>query len=141
MLALVHADFLVFLHVLGAMLLVGAVAATALAASRAGASVLLRRVAFKTMVFVTLPAWVVMRVVGQWVESREDIPDDPTWLGIGFIVGDAGLVVLLGTTILAWWSVRRPDRRWPAQAVAVLALLYLVALGIAWWAMTTRPGA
>ncbi len=141
MLALVQSDFPVFLHVLGATVLFGGIAATVVSAGRAGGSLLLRRVAFRTMLFVVLPAWLGMRLGGGWVESREDIEGDPTWLGIGFAVADIGLVVLLGTAIVAWWSTRRPDRRWPAQAVFALALLYLVALGVAWWAMTTRPGA
>ena len=36
-----------------------------------------------------------MRFAGQWLDSREDIPGDPAWLGVGFIVGDAGLILLV----------------------------------------------
>jgi hypothetical protein len=136
MLALVRADFPVFLHVLGAMVLVGSIAATAIAAGRGA---LLRGVAFRTMVFLALPSWALMRVAGQWVDSRENWPDDLTWLGIGYIVGDVGLVILLVTALIAWWAYRNPDRRWPGQAVAGLASLYLLALLVAMWAMTTRP--
>lgn len=128
--------FPLFLHVLGAMVLVGAVTATTVAAGRGA---LLRGVAFRTMVFLALPAWVLMRFAGQWVESRQNWPDDLTWLGIGFIVGDAGLLVLLVTALLAWWGYRHPERRWPGQAVAALAGLYLIALLVAMWAMTAKP--
>jgi hypothetical protein len=144
MLALVRPDswnFPLFLHVLGAVVLVGAVAATALAASGSRDSVLLRRVAFWTLLTVVLPAWAVMRVAGQWIDSREDIPGDPGWLGVGFIVGDAGLVVLLVTAFFGWWSTRRPDRGWPARTVTVLACVYLVALLVAMFAMSGKPGA
>ena len=136
MLALVRADFPVFLHVLGAMTLVGSVAATIIAA---GGGTLLRGVAFRTMLLLVLPSWALMRIAGQWVESRENWPDDLTWLGIGYVVGDVGLLVLLVTAVLAWWAYRHPERRWPGRAVVGLASLYLLALLVAMWAMTTRP--
>jgi hypothetical protein len=132
-------DFPLFLHVLGAVVLVGATAATALASSRAGQSLLLRRVAFGTLIAVALPAWVLMRVAGQWIESKEDIEGDPTWLGIGYMVGDIGLVILVITTVVGWWSTRTPERRWPAQTVMALASLYLIALLVAMWAMSGKP--
>jgi hypothetical protein len=130
-----------FLHVLGAVVLVGAIAAVALAATRSGASPLLRRVAFWTLAAVALPAWAVMRVAGQWTDSREDIPGDPGWLGVGYLVGDAGLILLLAATIVGWWATRKPERRWPARTVAVLASVYLLALLVAVFAMSGKPGA
>jgi uncharacterized integral membrane protein len=130
-----------FLHVLGAVVLVGAIAATLIAASRSHDSPLLRRVAFWTLFTVVLPAWALMRFAGQWIDSREDVPGDPAWLGIGFLVGDAGLLVLLVTTGIGWWSTRRLERRWPAKTVTVLAALYLVALLVAMFAMSGKPGA
>jgi membrane protease YdiL (CAAX protease family) len=144
MLALVRPDswdFPLFLHVLGAVLLVGAMTATALAAGRAGGSLLLRRVAFWTLAVLALPAWVLMRFAGQWIDSKEDVPGDPTWLGIGFVIADIGIVVLLVTTALGWWSTKRPDRRWPQQTVTVLAIVYLAALLVSMWAMSAKPGA
>jgi len=129
-------NFPLFLHVLGAMVLVGAVAATAIAAGR---GTVLRGIAFRTMLFLVLPAWVLMRLAGQWIDSRENPSDDATWVGIGFVVGDAGLVVLIGTAVLAWWAYRHPERSWPGRAVAGVASLYLVALLVAMWAMTTKP--
>jgi hypothetical protein len=130
-------DFPLFLHVLGAIILVGALATTAIAAGRSHGSLLLRRVAFGTLVALVLPAWVLMRFAGQWSDSKE--PLEGTWLDIGYVVGDVGLVVLLVTTIVGWWSTRRPERRWPPQTVAALASLYLIALMVAMWAMTTKP--
>jgi hypothetical protein len=129
-----------FLHVLGAAALVGAVAATVAAAARSTAFPLLRRVAFWTLLTVVLPAWLLMRIAGEWTNSREDVPGDPTWLGIGYIVGDAGLVILIVATIIGWLSTRRPDRRWPARTVTVLAGVYLVALLVAMFAMSGKPG-
>jgi hypothetical protein len=139
MLALVRPDswnFPLFLHVLGAMILVGATAATVTIAVGAPA---LRRLLVRTIVFLVLPAWALMRFAGQWIDSKEDVSGDPTWLGIGFIVGDAGLVLLLITALLAWWGLHRPDRRGPLRAVAVISGIYLVALFVAVWAMTAKP--
>ncbi len=143
MVALVRPDswnLPLFLHVLGAAVLTGAVAATAIAGTMSGGSLLLRRVAFRTVLFLVIPAWILMRVAGEWTNSREDIPGDPGWLGTGFIVGDAGVVVLLLSVIFGWLSVRKPDRGWPARTVTALAALYLAALLVAMFAMSAKPG-
>jgi len=140
MLAAVRPDFPVFLHVLGAATLVGAVAATCILAASSQRCPWLRRIAFRTLLVVVIPAWLVMRLGGQWVDSREDIPGDPTWLGIGYIVGDLGLVILIAATLVGWWSTRRPDRRWPGQTVAALSGVYLIALLVAMFAMSGKPG-
>ncbi len=130
-----------FLHVLGATLLFGATAAAVLA-SRASASPLIpRRLPFRILLFVAIPSWVLMRFAGQWIDSKEDVPGDPTWLGIGFTVGDIGLLVLLIATVIAWWATKRPTRRWPRYTVTGLSLLYLAALAVAMWAMSAKPGA
>jgi NADH:ubiquinone oxidoreductase subunit 6 (subunit J) len=121
MVALVRPDswnLPLFLHVLGATVLVGAIGATVLLAVRAPA---LRRLLVRT------------------IDSRENVPGDPAWLGVGFIVGDAGLVLLVVMALIAWWGLRRPERRWPVRAVAVISGLYLIALFVAMWAMTTKP--
>ncbi len=144
MLAILRPDswnFPLFLHVLGAIVLVGAVAATLLAASRSNDSALLRGVAFRTLLIVALPGWVLMRFAGEWINSREDIPGDPGWLSTGYIVGDGGLVILLVATMVGWWSTRTPERIWPARTVTVLAAVYLVALLVAMFAMSGKPGA
>jgi hypothetical protein len=43
------------------------------------------------------------------------------------------------TALIAWWGLRRPERRWPVRAVAVISGIYLIALFVAMWAMTTKP--
>jgi hypothetical protein len=142
MLALVRPDswnLPLFLHVLGAMTLVGAVAAVALSSSRATDSTLFRRVTFWTLATVVLPAWVLMRFAGQWIDSKEDLPNDPAWLGVGFIVGDIGLLIVLITTIVAWVAMRKEGRRWAPKTVTVLSILYLIALLVAMWAMSAKP--
>jgi len=134
-------DFPLFLHVLGAIAVTGATAAAFAVALSARRWPWLRGVLVRTMLLAVFPAWILMRFAGQWIDSKEDIPGDPGWLGVGFIVGDAGLVLLIVATILAAVSLRRPERRWPNGAVAVITGIYLAALLVAMFAMSGKPGA
>ena len=134
--------FPLFLHVLGAMTLVGAMLAVLVltfAAWRRPEVAALRRAAFGTLLVLAIPAWVVMRVGAQWIYSREGFSGhgDPDWIGIGFIVADAGLVVLLATSGVAfWWS--RGGRPIAGRLVGGLTGLYLVMLAVAWLAMSGK---
>lgn len=144
MLALVRPDswnLPLFLHVLGAIVLVGGIAAVttlSLAAWRHPERPLLAQGALRILLLVAWPGWVVMRLAGQWLESKEDVPGDPTWLGIGFLVGDVGLAVLIVLTVCGFLSVGRSPRA--GRVVAVLAPVYLAALAVAWWVMAAKPG-
>lgn len=131
-----------FVHVLGAMLLVGSVAAAAALAwtgTRRGPAPL-SRATFRTLVAAAIPAWVVMRLGAQWVYDHEGFTGkhDPGWLGVGFAVSEPGLVLLLAATGLAFWWTRR-SARGIGIAVAVLSSLYLAALAVAWWSMAGKP--
>jgi hypothetical protein len=131
-----------FLHVLGAMTLVGgmlAVLVVTVTAWRRPETVSLRRAALLTLLVVAIPAWVVMRVGAQWIYSNEGFSghDDPTWVGIGFIVADLGLVVLLVTSGIAfWWD--RAGNSVAGRLVGGLSGLYLVLLAVAWLAMSGK---
>jgi hypothetical protein len=142
MLALIRPDswnFPLFLHILGATLLFGTVATVAIAgfASRthAGYEQLLARVAQRTFVLGIVPAYILMRVGAQWIDSKE-FPngDEPGWVGTGFIVSDAGVILLLIVGILL--AVRRQR---VLLAVPVLTAIYVIALGVAWVAMSGKP--
>jgi hypothetical protein len=133
-------DFPLFLHVFGAIVLVGSVGATLTLALSSQRWPWVRALTLRTMLAVVIPAWLLMRLPGQWIDSKEDIPGDPTWLGIGFLVGDAGVLFLILMSIFAWLGSRKPDRRWPGQAVVVLAAVYLAALLVAMFAMSGKPG-
>jgi hypothetical protein len=144
MLALVRPDswnFPLFLHVLGAIAVTGATAAAFACALSASRWPWLRGVVARTLLLAVFPAWLLMRIAGQWVDSKEDIPGDPGWLGVGFIVGDLGLVLLIAAMIIAAIGVRRPERRWTNRAVAAITGIYLVALLVAMFAMSGKPGA
>jgi len=133
-------DFPLFLHVLGAAALVGAVAAACVLAAASQRRPWLRSLTLRTMLAAAIPAWLLMRIAGQWEDSRSTIGDGKGWLDVGFFVADAGVLFLLLTSICAWLGARRPERRWPGRAVAVLAAIYLVALFVAMFAMSGKPG-
>jgi hypothetical protein len=148
MLALVRPDswnFPLFLHVLGAIALVGstgAVTVLALAARKRPAhGALLSRLAFRTLIFVVLPSWIVMRVGAQLITDKEFPDKAPGWVGVGFAVAEPGLILLIALSVLAWVSARRGGAGRASVAVAILAPVYLAALAVAWWAMSAKPGA
>jgi hypothetical protein len=143
MLAILRPDswnFPLFLHVLGAMVVTGATAAAFIGAVSSRRWPWLRLVVARTLFLATFPAWLLMRLAGQWIDSKENIPGNPGWLGVGFLVGDAGFVLLIVAMILGAVSVRRPQRSWPIGAVAVITGVYFVALVVAMVAMTGKPG-
>jgi uncharacterized membrane protein len=147
--ALVRPDdwnFPLLLHVAGAMLLVGSlvtVAALFLLAWR-GDSPGLIRLGFRTLLIAALPSYVLMRVGAEWINSKENIPDEADWIGIGYLTADGGLLLLLVSTILAGVASRQAGRH-PAgggtlgRVVTVLTLVVLAAYVVAVWAMTTKP--
>ena len=138
-------DLPLFLHVMGAMSLFGALASVTVLAwvgTRRPERATLAKAAFGTMLVLAVPSWLVMRGAGQWSHSKEGFSgaNDPNWIGVGFAVGDLGLPVLLLATGFAFWWSRRPEGRWQPRTVAILTGLYIVALAFAWWVMTAKPG-
>jgi uncharacterized membrane protein len=145
-------DFPLFLHVLGAMVLVGgltvAVAFQLLAwKKRDPADVAAStRAGFRALLAVALPGLIVMRIGAQWVYSKEGWSgdNDPAWLGIGYLTADLGGILLLITIILAGLGARRLRRSEGSKSVLTriampLATLLLIAYVVAVWAMTTKP--
>ena len=101
MLALIRPDawnLPLFLHVLGATVLfgtVGVVTAAGFAIRTHGDhQALLTRVAQRTYLLGVIPAYIVMRVAAQWIDGKE-FPNggEPGWVGVGFLVSDAGVVL------------------------------------------------
>ncbi len=130
-----------FVHVLGAIVLfggVGAVALLALAALRDSAhALLLQRAAFTTTLALVWPGYVVMRVGAQLVASNEHLDTNPPgWLNVGFAVSDAGILVLALMTLVGWLAPRQPRA---GKVLAGLSVLYVIALGVAWFAMSAKP--
>jgi hypothetical protein len=140
-------DFPLFLHVLGAMILVGGLAtgASAFAFARGEARGL--RLGYWSLLAVSLPGWVLMRIGAGWIYNREgwdNVPDDlqPTWLGIGFIIADAGGLVLLVSLIVGGigvYRLRQGKGSGLLKVTLVLALILLAASVVAVWAMAGKP--
>jgi hypothetical protein len=138
-----------FLHVLGAMVMVGslALAAAYLFAARRDGSLESMRVGFRALLYAALPAFIVMRAGAQWIADKEHVSDsNEAWIGIGFMSSDLGALLIIVATVAAGLAVRRAGRE-DAEAgngrgatvaawlVAVLIALYVVAI----WAMATKP--
>ena len=137
------------LHVLGAMLLVGTLLAVTLVTVLGWRSpenaTGLSRFALKTLLLGVLPAYLLMRIGAQWIYSRsiyDDLPEDPTWIGIGFIVADLGALLTLVALILGGIGVSRLNKgggQGLLKAAMVIAWLVLAAALVAVWAMAGKP--
>ena len=85
---------------------------------------------------------------GRWIYSKEkwaDVPNEPEWLGVGYITADLGGILLLVSVILAGFGARRLARADGgssilARSAGVIALVVLALYLVALWAMTAKPG-
>jgi len=126
-----------FLHILGAMLLVGSLVlvVTAIAADNL-------RLGFRTLLIAVIPSWIVMRVAAQWIASKENVDDlDPTpaWVDIGYSTSEGSLLLLIVATICAGLAARRARGGGLRTATLVLVAVSLIAYAVAIWAMSTKP--
>jgi hypothetical protein len=139
-------DFPLFLHVLGAMILVGGLltGAACLALARGDAKFL--RLGYRSLLAVALPGWLLMRIAAEWIASKEGwtaegVPT-PTWLGIGFVLADAGGLILLVSLITGGIGVRRLRAGQGSallRSTLVLSVVLLGAYVVAVWAMSGKP--
>lgn len=134
-----------FVHVLGAMVLVGGLLTGAAVAGYARGDSRLLRLGYWSLVALALPGWVVMRVGGEWIYSKEgwdDVDDEPTWLGLGYVIGELGGLVLLVTLIVGGIGVRRLEDGRGSRLLKVtlwLSIVLLAANLVAVWAMSGKP--
>lgn len=136
-----------FVHVLGAMILVGGLLTGASMLAFARGDTRFLRLGYWTLLVLALPGYIVMRIGAEWIYSREgwdDVPDEatPAWLDIGYIVADAGALLVLIALILGGIGVRRlRDGKGAAllKATMVIALIVLAAALVAVWAMSGKP--
>ena len=155
MLAAIRPDswnYALFLHVLGAMVLVGALVTAVTAQllgwkrSVAGESLTYARLSFRTLLIVGIPAWFAMRIGAEWIYSKEGwskVPSEPSWLGVGYITADLGGILLLVSAILAGFGSRRLARTDGgvsnlSRSAGILAIIALVAYLVAVWAMSAK---
>lgn len=141
-------NFPLFVHVLGAMILVGGLLAGASTLLFARGDARSLRLGYWTLLTVALPAYVVMRIGAEWIYSREgwgDLPEgeeEPAWIGIGYIVADLGALLVLIALIVGGIGVRRlRDDRGEGllKAAMVIAWVVLAAAIVAIWAMSGKP--
>ena len=142
-----------FVHVLGASILVGglitalAFQAVGWARETPGGAAMLARYGFLSLLVLALPGWILMRVGAQWVWSEagwDDVDSEPAWLGIGWITGDAGGLLILVSVVLAGLGARRLRRSGGTTSglvrfATVLTAIALIAYVITVWAMSAKP--
>jgi hypothetical protein len=140
-------NFPLFLHVLGAMILVGGLVAGASSLAFAKGENRLLRLGYWSLLAISLPGWILMRIGAQWIYSKEgwdDVPDKliPTWLGIGYLLADAGGLVLLVALVvggIGMYRMRAGKGSGLLKVTLVLALVVLAAYVVAVWAMAGKP--
>jgi hypothetical protein len=134
-------NFPLFLHVLSAMVLFGAVVLAAV--SVAGNSQAGLRLAFRSLLIAAIPAWIAMRLSAQWIASEENLLDEdveaPAWVDIGFMTSEGSLLFLIAATVCAGIATRRGRGGGLRTATVVLVAVTIVAYLVALWAMTNKP--
>jgi hypothetical protein len=131
-----------FLHVLGAMLLVGTLLL-------AGLVLFARRDAglgFRVLLVGVLPSYLLMRIAGEWIASEENFGENgPDWLTIGYVTADLGALLILVSLVLTGIAARRARTTEGGGALTRvsggIAYLLLAAYVVSVWAMTAKPGA
>jgi hypothetical protein len=138
-----------FLHIAGAMVLVGALtlaSVSLIAAWRSGARApALTRLAYMSLFYGALPGYIVFRVASEWILDKEGLTDaDLAWIDIGYMVSDIGALLLIIALVIGGISVRRMNRGEAVSAISArivtgLVAVVLIAYLIGIWAMTTKP--
>ena len=136
-----------FVHVLGAFALIGALtlAASYLFAARRDGSLELTRLGYRALLIGALPAYVVNRVGAEWIASEEKVDDAGlAWIDVGYISTDVGILFLLTATIAAGLAVRRAGRGGAAGGGVALAAwlvgILIAVYAVVIWVMATKPG-
>jgi hypothetical protein len=139
-----------FVHILGAMVLVGALtlSAVALIAAWRSGSAPLTKLGFMSLFYGAIPGYVLMRGGAQWIAHKEGLDNDNvdlSWINIGFSVSDLGFVLLVVALVIGGIAVRRINRgeggkpSVSARIATGLVSVFLIACLVAVWAMTTKP--
>jgi hypothetical protein len=140
-------NYVLLLHVGGAMILVGGTLTAAAALTLARGDARLLRFGYWTLLIVGLPGYVVMRIGAEWLFVREGFNEEgavePDWLGLGYLVADAGLLLFLIALIAGGFGVRRlraGKGTGLLKTTMVLSIVLLAGYVVAIWAMSAKPG-
>jgi hypothetical protein len=138
-----------FLHVLGAMTLVGSLGlvVVSLVSARGGDSAAALRLSYRTLLLGVIPGWIVMRVAAEWIADKEgwnDVDEPPAWIDLGYFTSEPTLLLLIAATICAGIAARRAREGGRGfgglnTAALVLVAISLAAYVLAIWAMSTKP--
>jgi heme/copper-type cytochrome/quinol oxidase subunit 1 len=137
-------NFPLFVHVLGAMLLVGATLTGATTLALAHGDPKLVRLGYRTLLVLGLPSYALMWVGAHWIYMKEGLDERPlefAWEAIGFAVTEVGAVLFVTALVLGGIGVRRL----PAggadllKATNVICLVLLAGFAVAIWAMAAKP--
>jgi hypothetical protein len=133
-----------FLHILGAMTTFGAIVTAVILLVVAWIRPdleFLRRATLRTLL-AAIPFYVLLRVFAQIMYSDEKDAfggNDPTWIGLGFMASDIGLLLLLITIgLTVWWM--RSGKAIAARIATGTSSILLVLLTIAMLAMSGKWG-
>jgi hypothetical protein len=172
MLALIRPDswnFPLFIHILGATVLVGGVLTGASALRFANGSIRMLRTGYGSLLYVALPGLIVMRIGAALIWHKYNpnhgliwavFPhpgDDPTWIEIGGTVADLGAGLLVLALILGWFGLKRTEgatgdflTKVPVVSkmtgetllryTMLISIVLLVGYVLAIWAMGGKPG-
>ena len=142
-------SFALLLHLVGATIAFGGLLACATSLLLARGETRLLRLGYFSLLLVTLPGWILMRLAGQWLFDQQtwsDLPsnlNDPAWLRIGFIVADWGGVLFLISLAVGAIGLRRLQTGNGSVALLrstmVISIILAVAYAVAVWAMTGKP--
>jgi hypothetical protein len=140
-------NFPLLVHVFGAMVAVGGLVTAAAALSLAKGEARLMRFGYWSLLAISLPGWILMRIGAQWIYSKEhwdDLPDRliPSWIGIGFLIADIGGLILLVSLIVGGigvYRMRRGKGSGLLRVTMILAIVLLAAALVAVWAMAGKP--
>jgi cytochrome bd-type quinol oxidase subunit 1 len=149
MLAAIRPDswnFPLFLHVLGAMILVGGLFTGGFALALARGNERLLRLGYRSLLAIGLPGYILMRIGAEWTADKEGFNEegapDPAWLGIGYVTADIGALLFLIALIVGGIGVYRLRKGGGVgllKASMVISLVLLAAYVVAVWAMSAKP--
>ncbi|HEU0336560.1 MAG TPA: hypothetical protein VFR43_08390 [Gaiellaceae bacterium] len=137
-------NFPLFLHVLGATVLVGGLLSGAATLALAHGQERYLRLGYWSLLAIALPGYVLMRIGAEWIYSKEfgDSDEDPAWVGIGFMTADIGLLLLLIALIIGGigvYRLRRGGGPGLLKGSMAISLVLLAAYVVAVWAMGAKP--
>jgi hypothetical protein len=140
-------NFPLLVHVFGAMVLVGGLFAGAGIFALARGDLRFLRLGYWSLLALSFPGWVVMRIGAQWIYSEEgwdDLPEsaEPGWLSIGWVAADVGGLVLLVSLVaggVGAYRLQKGRGTGLLRATLVLSIVLLAAYVVAVWAMAGKP--